>query len=346
MRIIFLLPSLRVNGGSVIFELANQLVSRGHDVQITSLDELIPVDFFPLIVTPITIQQAQEFFLEADAIIAYYPVCAYYLNDITTKAKKFYLITEDQKVFYSKEVFKVNYPHLDKNRLEIEYNTQQKYIEKSYMLPLNHLTTNNDLTKTFKDYYKRKVTTIPIGVNTELYYPELIFPKDDVPRILVEGNLMPWKGVMKINKVLSLLRGYQLWTLSDTKYTIKSDKHWQNLNVEQIRKVLSSCDILIRGYIEDGTAELQAQAMACGCVVLTRETSGSKMFCKDGVNCLVYTKDKELEDKIKTLLINKELRNKLISGGLETIKSLDWQKSVQSLEQVIGGKKYGKRRSI
>jgi len=344
-KVIFVLPSLRVNGGSVIYELINQLVSKGHDVQITSLDELIKVDFFPLIITPISISDAQKLFPEADAIIAYYPVCAYYLNDIQTKAKKFYLITEDQKNFYSKEVFKVNYPSLDQDRLEIEYKNQQNYIEKSYTLPLEYLTINDELTKRFKDYYKRKATTIPIGINPKLYYPELIFLKDDAPRILIEGNLMPWKGVKEINEALSLLRGYQLWTMSDTKYTIKSDKHWQNLNVEQTRKVLSSCDILIRGYSEDGIAELQAQAMACGCAVITKETSGTKMFCKDQENCLIYTKDSEIIDKIKTLLINKEIRNKLISKGLETVKSLDWQKSIQVLEKVIGDKKYGKRRN-
>ena len=335
MKIIFLLPSLKVNGGSIVFELANQLIQKGHDIKITCLDELIPVDFFPLLPTPISIAEASNLFSEADAIISYYPVCAYYLNDIETKAKKFYLITEDQKIFYSKEAFKVNFPQLDQDRLEIEYNTQQNYIEKSYTLPLEYLTTNDILTERFKTLYKRKATTIPIGINTTLYYPELTFVKDETPRILIEGNLMPWKGVSEINKALSLLRGYQLWTLSDTKYTIKSDKHWQNLNIEQTRRILSSCDFLIKGYIEDGTAELQAQAMACGCAVITKETTGSKMFCKNKLNCLTYNNDKELEENIKTLLIDKETKNKIISGGLETIKTLDWQKSVTILEKII-----------
>jgi glycosyltransferase involved in cell wall biosynthesis len=338
MKILILVPSLKASGTSVIFELANQLVNRGHDIKITSLDELINVDFFSLTVSPITIAEAKNFFTEADAIIAYYPVCAYYLNDIETKAKKFYLITEDQKVFYSKEVFRVNYPHLDEDRLDLEYRKQQDYIEKSYTLPINYSTTNNELTNRFENIYKRKTTTIPIGVNANLYYPELTFLKDDAPRVLVEGNLMPWRGVKEINKALSLLRGYELWTMSDTKYTIKSDKHWQNLNVEQQRRVLSSCDILIHGYTEDGTAELLGQAMSCGCVVLARETSGSKMFCKDGVNCLTFTKDEELEDKIKTLLINKDLRNKLIIGGLETAKTLTWDTAVKNLEKIMGGK--------
>ena len=87
MKVIFLLPSLRVNGGSVIFELVNQLVSKGHDVQVTSLDEIFKVDFFPLIVTPITIAETQKLFPKADAIIAYYPVCAYYLKDLKLMLK-------------------------------------------------------------------------------------------------------------------------------------------------------------------------------------------------------------------------------------------------------------------
>lgn len=334
-KIIFLLPSLKVNGASVIFELVNQLAKKGHSVQITSLDDPIKVDFFPLNITPVSIAEAQPHFSEADAIIAYYPVCAYYLNDVETKAKKFYLITEDQKAFYSQEVFKVNFPHLDSDRLQIEYDTQQNYIERSYTLPLEYLTTNDDLTKLFKTHYKRKTYTLPVGVNLEQFFPDQGFPKDSVPRILVEGNLMPWKGVNEVNKALSVLRDYQLWTLSDTSNTIKSDKHWQNLNLEQTRKVLSSCDILIRAYTEDGTAELQVQAMACGCAVLTRETSGSKMFCKDGINSLVFTDNKQIESKIKSLLINKGIRNKIISGGLETVKNLNWDKAVEGLEKAI-----------
>jgi glycosyltransferase involved in cell wall biosynthesis len=337
-KIIFLMPSLKANGGSIVFELANQLVNKGHEVQITSLDEPTKVDFFPLIITPINIREAQKLFPEADAIIAYYPVCAYFLNDIETNAKKFYLITEDQKSFYSKEVFKVNYPKLDEDRLQIEYDTQQKYIERSYTLPMNYLTTNDELTNIFKTIYKRTTTTIPIGVNTDQFFPELVFLKDEIPRILVDGNLMPWKGITEVNRALSMLHGYQLWTISDTPHTIKSDKHWFNLNVEQTRRVLSSCDILIRAYIEDGTAELQAQAMACGCTVLTRETSGSKMFCRNNINCLTFNKEEEIEGKIQQLISDKELRRKLVSGGLETVKDLNWNKSVSILEEIIGVK--------
>jgi len=333
------MPSLRVSGGSVLFEIANNLTFKGHNVKITSLDEIINVDFFPLTITPTPINELKDFIKEADAIIGYYPVSAYYINELDTKAKKFYFLTDDQRTFYSKEVFKVNYPNLDNDRLEIEYKTQQQYIEKTYMLPLHYLTTNTLFTRMLREQYKRKATTIPIGINIKHYFPELTFLKGDKIRILVEGNLMPWKNIGEINKALSLLHGYELWTMSDTKKTIKSDKHWQNLNIYAIRKVLSSCDILIKAYSEDGTAELQAQAMACGCAVLTSQTRGSKMFCKDNINCLIFNKNEEIKDKLELLIKDKQLRNKLIVGGLETVKSLSWENSVKILEQIF---KYGK----
>lgn len=346
MKVILLMPSLRASGGSVVFELANQLVNKGHQVVVTSLDDLINVDFYPLNVIPLPIAEAKQGFAEADAIIGYYPVCAYYLNDVETKAKKFYFLTEDQRNHYTKEVFKVNFPHLDPDRLEIEFNNQQNYIEKSYTLPLQYLTTNDTLTDMLTKRYGRKATTVPIGVNTDMFFPELVFLKDDMPRIVVEGNLMPWKHVDEINKALSNLRGFQLWTIADIPHTIRSDKHWQNLNPQQLRQVLSSCDIFIRAYSEDGTAELQAQSMACGCAVLTRETSGTKMFCKNGKNCLLFNKVEDLQSQIEKLMKDKELRRTLVSGGLDTAKSLSWNKSIAVLEQVIGGKKHGSKRII
>jgi len=53
MKIIFLLPSLRVSGATVIFELINGLSDKGHDVRITLLDELVSVEY-PLLITPKT----------------------------------------------------------------------------------------------------------------------------------------------------------------------------------------------------------------------------------------------------------------------------------------------------
>ena len=329
MKIIFLLPSLRVSGATVIFELINGLSDKGHDVRITSLDELVSVEY-PLLITPQKLQDSLEFFEKADAIVAYQPPCAFYVNDLDVQTKKYYFLTDDVKKFYPRELFKAKFPNLDKDRIDIEYRTQQTYIDNSYQLPLNFLVTNKYLTS------RKDTFVIPIGLNHKLFYPDLGMPKGDRLRILVDGNLSPWKGVADINKALSNLRDFDLWTMSNTKFTIKSDKHWVNPTQEETRKILSSCDILIKASYEDGTAEMQAKAMACGCAVLTRKTSGTRMFCNDK-NSLIFTQNQSIEKDLEKLMKNKKMREELIRNGLETSKQLKWSKSVTTLEKALKG---------
>jgi len=331
MKLVFLLPSLKVNGATVLFELVNGLSDKGHDIEIISLDNPTCIEY-PLLTTPQKLEDGLESIEKADAIIAYHPSCAFYINDLDIQAKKFYFLTDDIKKFYTKEVFRAKFPNLDKDRINFEYEIQQKYIEASYQLPFTFLVTNKSLA------FQKKAIVIPIGVNHKLFYPDMGIPKGDKIRILVEGNLLPWKGVSDINRGLSNLRDFELWTMSNTKFTIKSDKHWINPTSEEVRKILSSCDILVRAYYEDGTADLQAKAMACGCAVITRETSGSKMFCNDKNSLILKTKGQTIEKALEKLMKNKKLREELIRNGLETVKQLNWDKSIRILEKALKGK--------
>lgn len=339
MKIIFLLPSLRVSGSTVLFELINRIADKGHNVRVTSLDDLVSVSY-PLKVTPQKLQNSSKFFEKADAIIAYHPACAFYVNDLDVKAKKFYFLTDDIRKFYPKAVFKAKFSNLDEDRINIEYETQQKYIESSYELPFTFLVTNQSL---FNLGFQKKTVVIPIGVNHKIYYPDMGILKSKTLRILVEGNLLPWKGIADVNQALSTLRNFDLWTMSNTKFTIKSNKHWINSTPDDTRKILSSCDVVIRAYYEDGTAELQAQAMACGCAVITRKTAGSKMFCNNK-NALIFDSKtrkesaKAIRKHIQLLMKDKKLKKDLVRNGLQTAKKLDWDNSVNILEKALKGK--------
>ena len=335
MKIVLVIPSLRVSGATVLFELVDRLSSKGHDVRITCLDK-IELSPYPLKTPSQKLQDGLKFFEKADAIIAYYPVCAFYVNDLDVRAKKFYFLTDDIIKFYTEEVFKARFPKLDKDRIKIEYEKQKHYITTSYQLPFTYLVTNNSLSYLLKNQWKRKVFTIPVGVNHQLFYPDMAVLKGNKVRILVEGNLLPYKGVKDINRALSDLRNFELWTISNTKFTIKSDKHWINPTIIDLRKILSSCDVLVKANHEDGIADLQAQAMACGCVVLTTKTSGVEMFCNKKNSVIVKISDyKQLSKELKKLIDDKELREKLVRGGLTTAKELNWDRSVNLLEKAL-----------
>ena len=347
MKVIYVLPSLRVSGATIIYEQANRLAELGHDVRITSLDELVSVDLYPLQVRPQKLQTSFKDFETADAIIAINTVCAFYINDLVTQARKYYLLINEEFKFYPEELFKAKYKGLDEDRIYIERNAQKNYIESSYNLKMRYIVTNNDLAAMLKQFNK-KADVVPIGVNSKLFYPDLGVPKGDKVRILVEGSSFPWKGIKTIKRALTNFKhqDFELWSISDGPNPIKSNKHWKNPDYQGVRKILSSSDILIRAYSEDGTAELQAWAMACGCTVLTTNTSGAKMFCTNKNSVIVKIDDhKKLEEEIKILIKQKTKREELIRNGLETAKNLDWDSSIKVLESVLKGRRTNGRKS-
>ena len=341
MKIMYVLPNLKVSGAVVVYEQADRLNELGHDVRITSLDEPVDVNLYPLKVNPQRLQDSLEDFKTADAIIAMNAVCAFYINDLETQAKKYYLLINEEFKFYPKELFKAKYKGVDDDRIVIERDSQKKYLESSYNLKMGYITSNDDLAEMLKQF-NQKASVVPIGVNSKLIYPDLGIPKGDKLRIVIEGAPLPWKGIKVINRALTefLHHDFELWSIGDCPSFIKSNKHWKSPDFKTVRKILSSADILIRAYSEDGIAEIQAWAMACGCVVLTTETSGTKMFCNNKNSVIVKVDDyKQLAEELKLLMKDKVRREELVRNGLETANKLSWKSSVKVLESILKGKK-------
>jgi len=330
MKFIFILPSLEVYGAEFVFELSNRL--KKHEVFIVSLDEIKrPVDWYPLQNIPIHYPQAVKEFETADIIVAAYCSTAYLLNDLDVKAEKLYLVHEQESKFYTKEMWKKKWTDLNEKRLDIEYNIHKNYIENSLDLPLKYLAVSKGLVDFLKNQHNKKAQYFPIGVNKQLFYPDTGVLKTDKIRIMVNGSGLPWKGAKEVNLALDGIRDIELWTLSDSRPCMKADKHWRNPFADSLRKLLSSCDILINVPYHSGNALLETKAMACGCAVLTTETNGTRDFCTKENSYLVRPKDvKGIHEGIKYLL-DKRNREKLVKGGLNTIKTLDWDKSAELL---------------
>jgi len=335
-KIIYILPTFGIRGTEIIYEQVNRLAEKGYDLIITSLDEAKPVTNFPLKVNSSKLEDTRKEFDKADAIIAYNPVCAFYINDIETKANKYCLLLDDEHEYYTKEYFS-KIGKAEGVKLDIQYEKQKRFIDASYKLPFKYIVPNEKLAK--KLIAKgMKVILAPIGVNLDLFYPEQFIPDLGVIRFVTEVNEFPWQNSELINRALTELRAFELWTFGN-KPNIKTDKHWTNPDNEGLRKLLSSSNVLINMNQTDGTSETLLQAMACGCVVVTTMTDGASMFCKDGKNCIIIKgkTPEELSGNLKTrleeLMNNKDLLELLITGGLETAKNFKW--NIDNLEKAL-----------
>jgi glycosyltransferase involved in cell wall biosynthesis len=79
------------------------------------------------------------------------------------------------------------------------------------------------------------------------------------------------------------------------------------------------------------------EAMACGCAVIVGKVTGFDEYIMDGKNALVVEEGDvaAARSAVQQLISDRNLRQKLIDGGYETVKKWSWDKSTNMLQKVI-----------
>jgi len=157
---------------------------------------------------------------------------------------------------------------------------------------------------------------IPNGINKNFKATNI--PKDT--EILVEGNFEPNKG---IEEALSLAKqsttGKIVWLGRETIPT-EGVECITNPPQKDIPLIYQRAKVLIKLSKSEGFSLPILEAMASGCVPITRDMGGND-FC-------VYGHNSELPINIKEVLTNEGYREGLRLNGIATAKNYTWEKSV------------------
>ena len=95
---------------------------------------------------------------------------------------------------------------------------------------------------------------------------------------------------------------------------------------DEVGKVYSSCDILIKSSILESFSYPPLEMMATGGLVVVAPNEGNVEYLQDEYNCLFYEQGnvEQAVKQIERLSNDKELREKLIKNGLETAQKREW----------------------
>lgn len=191
-----------------------------------------------------------------------------------------------------------------------------------------------------------KIYVVYIGIDNN------VFSKKDAHRIIPEeyilfiGGLHPRKGLDFLLKAFKTIKEQV-----PHKLVLIDNKGWKDSRIHKIineynlsdRVVLkkayttdemvsyySSAALLVFPSLYEGFGLPPLEAMACGCPVVTSNNSSLRELY-EGVALLVDPKDiKGMSDKILEVLIDTELRNRMIENGLSLSIKLNMEKTVQS----------------
>ena len=104
-----------------------------------------------------------------------------------------------------------------------------------------------------------------------------------------------------------------------------------------MRDFYNSLSVFLLPSEYEGWGLPAAEAMACGTAVISTRNGGVEDFAIDGENAwLVPTRDPDaLASACARVLDDDATRLRMVTAGLETIRSMDWDRSVTALEAVL-----------
>ena len=238
--------------------------------------------------------------------------------------------------------FVKEYPNV-KNRSYLVQNFETNFFEYGNYLKImanatynsftnvNYLTISEWCRNWLKNNFKKECRYAQNGIDKEQFpYRERKF--DGKIKILVEGNSADYyKNVDESFKIVEKLdkEKYEINFLSyhgKPKEWYYVDNFMHKIPYDEVGKVYADCDILIKSSILESFSYPPLEMMATGGLVVVVPNDGNVEYLKDEYNCLFYEQGniEHAVKQIERVAKDKELREKLIKNGQETVKEREW----------------------
>lgn len=111
----------------------------------------------------------------------------------------------------------------------------------------------------------------------------------------------------------------------------------QNATHTQVRDIYNNSAIFICGTIEEGFGLTGAEAMACGCALVSTDYDGVREYAIDKINALLspIRNAVALVENVETLFENSEMKLSLINNGVKLLKNHTWDYAICTLEKEV-----------
>lgn len=317
----YIIPTTNITGGvAVVCEHLNRLQKLGFNCLIASYDNKTDLSWFPnQSVKVVPLKGNHQLIEQYQTVVATGWITAYELL-LLNVSRKFYLVQSDETRFYPSGSY-----------LKIR-------VARTYHFPFKFIAIAKWLQKFLKDNFNQESSYVPNGINTDIFYPDT--PLEAKPknkkRILLEGAInLPFKGMAEAFEVVKDL-DCEVWCVSydgRPKPEWHCDRFFEKVPMQEMRRIYSSCDILLKLSKVEGFFGPPLEMMACGGVPIVAKVTGYDEYIVDGQNAMVTDcGDIKKTRKILLKLINDpKLYNFIRTKSKTTVNLFNWQTTINKL---------------
>lgn len=323
--ICYIIPTTNITGGvAVVCEHLNRLQKLGFKCLIASYDNKTELSWFPnQSVKVVPLKGNKELIETYNTVLATGWITAYELLLLNVK-RKIYLVQSDETRFYPQGSF------------------LKKRVKRTYTFPFEFITIAKWLQVWLKENFNRDSYYVPNGINTDIFY--LDTPLEPKPknkkRILLEGAInLPFKGMKEAFEVVQDM-DCEVWCVS---YDGKPQPQWhcdrffEKVPMNMMRRIYSSCDILLKLSRVESFGYPPLEMMACGGASVVSDIDGHKEYIVDNYNALLTNPKniKQTKQIIKKLIDDKSLYQKLEQNFSKTVQKYNWTNSIEILQNIL-----------
>lgn len=328
MRICYVQEENSLWGGvKVVFEQAEALQARGHEVLIVSKDR--PPDWYDV---QVPLRQVETFTTST------IPECDIVIGTFWTTVKAVLQIERGRPV------------HLCQGyEGDISYYTQlRSEIEALYRTPMLTLTIHEPVTHLLWERFRKKAFTVGQGINHHLFHPATT-PREASPlRVLLVGPFeVDLKGIregllalqpLKQEFPLQVIRVSQFPQSREEQALGVTDVYHHHLRAEAMPEVYRSCDVvLVPSWANEGFGLPAIEAMACG-VPTVLSAIPSFQALAPGTDWTLFFPERntqEMQNALRKLLRDARLRASLRARGIEVVREYSFTRVAERIEQAL-----------
>lgn len=212
--------------------------------------------------------------------------------------------------------------------------TLKNFIQKQFQLPPFIYTVSQSAARLIQTVYGREAQVFPNAIDEHVFTAEGEKETGERPYVLMMGReSTAFKGLSYILDAFEKVKdefGLDLYWITpespSEEMKQRVAKFFVSPSQEKIASLYRGASLFVSGSLYESFSLPPLEAMACGCPVVTTDNEGVMEYAEHQVNALICRmKDSEdMAQKIKELLSNSSLKEKLIQNGFKTARRYNW----------------------
>lgn len=349
MKICFVLPGFTrtpIGGYKMIYEYANRLQEKGHDVAILSLNNNkmkkfhLPEFLRVALVNKINQSQPQWFPLSKK------------IQQISGEEKNYLSKVNDSDIVFATgiqtvEVVKENFSAAKKFYLIQGYENwgvSDEYVHQTYGYGFRNITVSSWLKKIVDCYSSTPAYLLQNPIDTTVYQAKnsqtmrkkhsvgLLYHTDEI-----KGVRFALETLYKLKEKYPDLTVEMFGMFPRPKKLPKWINYKASASQQETVAIYNRVQVFLCASIEEGYGLTGLEAMACGACLVSTAYRGVLEYAQDGYNALLSPiKDvAALTENIGKLFESPEERIRLSANGVESVKKYSWESAMEKLCHLI-----------